>query len=411
MCLLSFVSLIMKSSTLFFFNGTVVLPDRLVPGGTIFVKDGRIERVQGDGPRPEVEDLLLIDAQGGYIAPGYVDIHVHGGGGADFMDGTPEAIRTAARAHLRHGTTSLYPTTTTGTPEQIKAMFRASEQVRKEDDTHSGARIAGIHLYGPYFAADKVGCHSLSGRRNPDPEEYLQLFDRDIVGIATCAAELPGATDFYREASNRGYLVTCGHSNASWSEMKRGFQAGLRHVDHFWCAMSSVSSLRSRFSPPMQASMEQFVLLNKEMSTEVIADGCHLSAELLAFARAMLGPDRLCLVTDSNRALDMPAGRYRFGPETDGEWFESDGRAGWQDGSLASSVKGMDTMVKNMVDLAGSPVEEAVKMASFTPARLTGEDAEIGSLQKGKRADILLLDADLNVCRVFIGGNQVASSQ
>ena len=124
--------------------------------------------------------------------------------------------------------------------------------------------------------------------------------------MATCAAELPGATAFYQEAFERGYLVTCGHSNATWSQMRAAFKAGMRHVDHFWCAMSSISGLRQEHGFPMQGSMEQFVLMESAMSTEVIADGQYLSPELLEFAYRMLGPDRLCLVTDANRAMDMP---------------------------------------------------------------------------------------------------------
>ena len=149
-----------------------------------------------------------------------------------------------------------------------------------------------------------------------------------IIRVATCAAELPGADAFYKAARERGCLVTCGHSNATWSEIARAFEAGVRHVDHFWCAMSSVTSVRARCGFPMQGSMEQFVLASPEMSTEVIADGRHLAPELLDFAYRMKGAARLCLVTDSSRALDMPAGQYRFGPKDTGTLFESDGTVG-----------------------------------------------------------------------------------
>ena len=192
------------------------------------------------------------------------------------------------------------------------------------------ARIAGVHLYGPYFAEDKVGCHSVEGRRSPVAREFLRYFESGLVQIATCAAELPGAAAFYREARRRRCLVTCGHSNASWPEMAAAFKCGMRHVDHFWCAMSHVSSVRQRLGVPMRGSMLEFVLGTPEMSTEVIADGCHLAPELLDFAYRMKGPRKLCLVTDSNRALDLPPGRYRFGPGQDGSWFDSDGKVGWE---------------------------------------------------------------------------------
>jgi N-acetylglucosamine-6-phosphate deacetylase len=250
-----------------------------------------------------------------------------------------------------------------------------------------------------------VGCHKKSGRRDPEAEEYQAHFATGIIRVATCAAELPGAEAFYAEAARRGCLVTCGHSDASWSEMDRAFRAGMRHVDHFWCAMSSVPSMRARFGTPSQGSMEQFVLMRPEMSTEVIADGEHLAPELLEFAYVMKGVKRLCVVTDANRAVDMPPGRYRFGPATDGEWIESDGRVGRAPaGGLASSIVGMDTMVRNMNRWTSAGVVNAVRMGSLTPAELAGVDRDIGSLEKGKLADVLCLDRELGIHRVFIGG-------
>ncbi len=387
---------------LVFVGGTVVLCDRLLEGGVVVCLEGLIEAVgKGIAPPP---DALVVDARGGFVAPGYVDIHVHGGDGADFMDGTVEAVLTVARAHARHGTTSIFPTTTTGSPEQIEAMLAACAAARGD----SGARIAGVHLYGPFFAADKVGCHGLAGRRDPDPREYFAYFDTGLVRIATCAAELSGAEDYYRAASELGYLVTCGHSNSSWAEMERAFHAGVRHVDHFWCAMSSVPSVAERLGTPMQGSMEQFVLMHEEMSTEVIADGAHLSPELLEFAFRVKGAERLCLVTDSSRALDMPPGEYRFGPEVDGEPFESDGTVGRQGDRLASSVTGMDAMVRTMAAQTSASLAEAVCMASLTPAERAGIAGECGSLEPGKRADVLVLSRELEVERVFVGGEELS---
>jgi N-acetylglucosamine-6-phosphate deacetylase len=389
---------------LVFHNGTLVLPDKLLPDAVVVCEGGRITRVGRARKLPR--DATLVDANGGYIAPGFVDIHVHGGDGADFMDGTADAVRTACRAHGRHGTTTIFPTTTTGSPAQLSAMLKACLEVQRIGPAADGARIAGVHFYGPYFAPDKVGCHSQAGRRDPEAREYWQHFATGIIRIATCAAELPGAEAFYREATRRGCLVTCGHSNATWAEMARAFRAGVRHVDHFWCAMSSVASLRQRYGTPMQASMEQFVLAHEAMSTEVIADGCHLSPELLEFAYRQLGPHRLCLVTDANRALDMPPGRYRFGCAAGGEWIESDGRVGFVPGggALASSVVGLDTMVRNMKAATSASLPDVIRMASLTPAERAGVAAEVGSLTPGKRADILVLDPRLRVKRVFLSG-------
>jgi N-acetylglucosamine-6-phosphate deacetylase len=383
----------------FAFRGRVVLPDRVLEEGVVLSSGGRIDAVRSGSRVPR--DAVLVEAKGGWIVPGYVDIHVHGGEGADYMDGTPEAVRTVNRAHLRRGTTTIFPTTTTGSPAQVQRMLEACTAVRQEPDG-AGARIAGVHLYGPYFAEKKVGCHSVEGRRDPTAQEYDAYFKLGIVKIATCAAELPGAEAFYRAARRRKCLVTCGHSEAAWGDMARGYAAGMRHVDHFWCAMSSVASLRARFGTPMQASMEEFVLAHPEMSTEVIADGEHLSKELLEYAWRMKGPSRLCLVTDSNRALGMPPGRYRFGPNEDGAWFESNGKVGFVPGmGLASSVVALDTMVRNMKLMTAAPLHDVIRMASLTPCERAGIADDTGSLEAGKRADVLVLDRRLNVRRVF----------
>ncbi len=388
------------------FRGRVVLPDRILDEGAVLCRNGRIERVGRGGRVPG--QVTVIDARGGWIVPGFVDIHVHGAAGADYMDGTVDAVKTANRAHLRRGTTTIFPTTTTGSPAQVRRMLDACLAVQRDWTPADGARIGGVHLYGPYFAEKKVGCHSVEGRRDPNAEEYGEYFGLGIVKIATCAAELRGAGDFYRAARRRRCLVTCGHSNATWPEMARAYRAGMRHVDHFWCAMSSVASLRAQYGTPMQASMEEFVLAHGEMSTEVIADGEHLSKELLAFAWRMKGPRRLCLVTDSNRALGMPPGRYRFGPMEDGAWFESNGKVGFVPGSgLASSVVALDTMVRNMKALTAAPLEDVVRMASLTPCERAGIADEAGSLEPGKRADIVILDRRLRVRRVFVGGVEV----
>ncbi len=381
-------------------RGTVVLPDRVLEGGAVVCEDGRIAAVGTGLETPAGRKVV----EGAYVAPGFVDIHTHGGDGADFMDGTAEAVLAACRAHARHGTTSIFPTTTTGSPEQIEAMLAACSAAAPDG---SGARIVGVHLYGPFFAEDKVGCHGLAGRRDPDPDEYLAYLDSGLVRIATCAAELPGAEEYYRAAVERGCLVTCGHSNASWGEMERAFSAGVRHVDHFWCAMSSVPSVSQRLGTPMQGSIAEFVLMHAEMSTEVIADGAHLAPELLEFAYRMKGPDRLCLVTDSSRALDMPPGTYRFGPQADGEWFESDGTVGRQGDVLASSVTGMDAMVRNMLASTSASLPEVVRMASLTPAERAGIAGECGSIEPGKRADVLVLSRKLEVERVFVAGEEL----
>lgn len=398
-----------------FHNGQIILESGVASNVCVICREGHIDYI---GPMPSElpPQTELISLQGGYLAPGFVDIHVHGGRGHDFMDGTELAIREASRAHLQHGVTSLFPTCTTATHLQIMQMLRATKRVieqRDAPDSHSKShsdlpRIHGVHLYGPYFAEDKVGCHTKSGCRIPTVEEAVEYFATGIIKIATCAAELEGAADFYRMASRNGCLITCGHSNSSWGEMDAAFQLGMRHVDHFWCAMSSVVSLRPRFGFPMQASMAEYVLSNPEMSTEVIADGCHLSPELIRFAWQMKGCHRLCLVSDCNRALDMPSGRYAFGDQKDENWIYSDGKVGrTQEGGLASSVMALDSMVRNVATSTDIPLHEIIRMASLTPAERTGIATQVGSISVGKKADFVTLSNQLEVEHVYLSGRIV----
>jgi N-acetylglucosamine-6-phosphate deacetylase len=392
------------------FRGTLVLPDGLLPRGAVIVEDGRIIAV---GPARDVTppaDCQVVDAGDGYVSPGFVDIHTHGGDGSDYMDGTPDAVRVANRAHARHGTTTIFPTTTTGTPSQLADMLDAVEQVAQNWQVTDGARIAGVHWYGPYFAPDKVGAHPKGFERNPDPAEYAPALARGIIKSATCAAELPGAVEFCRAAREAGCLVTCGHSNASWSEMAAVYDVGMRHVDHFWNAMSSTDSIRRRLATPQRGSMAEFVLYHPEMSTEVIADGFHHAPEMLQFAYRMKGAARLCLVSDCSRALDTPPGIYRIGHHETGEPFENNGDVGVLPGTeaLASSIFPLDHMVRVMHRDTDAGLAPVIRMASLTPAERTGFATDRGSLEPGKLADVVILSRDLRVLRAFIGGDEIA---
>ena len=395
-------------------NATVVLPDRLIPNGAVDVADGRLAAVGPLGDLPPWSGAT-IDADGDFVSPGFVDLHVHGGDNADFMDGTADAFETVVRAHTRHGTTSIVATSTVARHDQTLTFLEHARtlQRRGAEPARGLGRTIGAHLYGPYFNEEKVGCHPKDPARPPTKDEYEQYLEfADVMLTATCAPELPGAADFYRAASRRGIRLNAGHSNATWAEMAIAHALGLRHVDHFYCAMSSVSSLRERCGTPMQASMLEFVLDHDDMTTEVIADGRHLSPELLRFVVKWKGADKTALVTDCSRALDQPPGLYTFGPLDGGEAFYNDGGVGLLPGStnLASSVRGMDFMVRHMHQGAGVDLFTAVKMASLTPATILGLEEDFGSLEPGKRADVLVFNDKLEIRRVFVGGEEVARS-
>jgi N-acetylglucosamine-6-phosphate deacetylase len=389
-----------------FTNATLVLPDRLVPNGTVRVRDGRIT-TETDIPR---DPPKVIDLGGGYLAPGFVDLHVHGGDGADFMDGTPEAFRAVCRCHARHGTTSLTPTSTVATATQYDRFLQLCGELY--GDVDGGARIVGSHFYGPYFARPARGCHPDQEFLTPNAENaarFTALAARMPLAV-TVAPEIDNAEWFAREYAKR-VQVNIGHSHATFDQVQAAVRAGARHVDHLFCAMSDRARLRQSQTYPMRGGVLEATLYFDELTTEVIADGKHLSPELLRLAHKVKGPDRLALVTDSMRAVDLPDGEYWFGAEGSGEKVRKrDGVGITLEGSaLASGVMGMDHGVRTM-HAAGVPLPDAVRMASLTPARILGIDTDVGSLEVGKRADFAVLDRELQVKAVYVGGERIVST-
>ena len=321
-------------------DGLVLLPDRIAHG-SVRIDDGRITAVSEHAPPTAPKSST---SHGGYLAPGFVDLHVHGGAGADFMDGTEDAFRTVCRAHARHGTTSLLPTTTVARHEQHLAFLDLCRRVKAER-RDGEARVLGAHFYGPYFAAEARGCHPGRPRAAAAPEEYIAYLDyADCIATATVAPELPGAEAFVRACRERGIRCNAGHSYATFEQVEAAVGWGVRHVDHLFCAMSDRARLRQTQTYPMRGGVMEATLYFDELTTEVIADGKHLQRELLLLAYKVKGPDRLALVTDCNRALDMPDGEYIFGPLDGGEpILRRDGVGLMPDGkALASGVVGMD---------------------------------------------------------------------
>lgn len=401
--------------------GTVLLPDGELRDGAVFVEENRIAAV---APR----DVLLSQAEaheaeiihappGGYVAPGFVDLHVHGGAGADFMDGTEEAFRTVLAVHARHGTTSCTPTTTVARHDQILATLalcrefkQAAEQAIAEGSARDKpplARVLGAHFYGPYFHPEARGCHPATPLRPPAAEEFeAYLSFADAIVTATVAPELPGAKAFAKACRQRGVRLNAGHSQATFDQVEQALGWGLAHVDHLFCAMSDKSKLRTKQAWPMQGGLLEATLYFDELTTEIIADGRHLAPDLLRLALKIKGYQRLALCTDCSRALDMPDGEYLFGPADGGEPFRhAQGVGLMPDGSaLASSAQGMDHMVRTFVAATRCPAWMAVAMASITPARIAGVDGQVGSLEATKLADLLIMDRDLHLQAVYIGG-------
>jgi N-acetylglucosamine-6-phosphate deacetylase len=250
--------------------------------------------------------------------------------------------------------------------------------------------------------------------RPPDSREFAEYLSfADALTLATVAPELPHAEAFVRACVGRGVRANAGHSHATFGQMEAAVGWGVRHVDHLFCAMSDRARLRQSQAFPMRGGVLEATLFFDELTTEVIADGKHLDAALLKLAYKAKGPDRLALVTDCNRALDMPDGEYVFGPLDGGELIRRRDDVGvMPDGlALASGVMGMDHMVRTFHRLTGVGLAETVRMATLTPARIAGWDNEIGSLAAGKRADLVVLDRELNVRAVYRNGMMLDQMQ
>jgi N-acetylglucosamine-6-phosphate deacetylase len=391
-------------STTAFVNAALIFPERVERDGVLVVRDGRIDSC---GPIPPGTNL--IDIGGKYLSPGFVDLHVHGGDGADFMDQTAEAFRAVCRCHVRHGTTSLTPTSTVSTVADSLRFLELCD-VLFETDT-GGARVLGGHLYGPYFAKPARGCHPSLDFLTPSPdnwEPYLRHAGRGLVTL-TLAPELPDVFPLVRACVAAGVRVNIGHSHATFEQVESAVKAGAGHVDHLFCAMSDRARLRQAQAFPMRAGVMEATLAFDELSTEVIADGWHLADSLLRVAYTIKGPDSLAIVSDAMRAADCPDGEYWFGPKESGALIRRRGEVGVTlDGTgLASGVMGQDHGLRVMNRATNAPLPELIRMLSLTPARILGRDDEIGSLTVGKRADLVLLSEELHVEQVYVGGRRV----
>ena len=348
--------------------------------------------------------MRSVDAKGAYAAPGFIDIHLHGGGGVEFMDATPERIRAGCAAHARHGTTTLLPTTLAASPELTLRMIRA---VRQAQAATTECTIAGVHLEGPFLSPAQSGAQSPDALSLPTPGLWDRLLDEwpGGVRIMGAAPELPGAMALGEALRARGVVASIAHSDADYETCRRALACGFTDITHIYSGCSMVHRKNGyRFGGVVEAG-----LLEDAFTVQVIADGKHLPPELLRLIVKCKGADRISLITDALFAAgsDLPDGsvlRQANGMETvleDGVMKLPDRQA------FAGSVATMDRLVRNMVHLAGVPLWDAVAMATATPARVIGLADRKGSLAPGFDADIVLMDKQLNVKAVMARGQFV----
>ncbi|SFP68491.1 N-acetylglucosamine-6-phosphate deacetylase [Caldicoprobacter faecalis] len=384
------------------FNAKILTPYRLIDNGSILVENGKIVEVSRG--RLPVSECIAIDAKGYYVSPGFIDIHTHGGGGYDFMDGTVEAYLGAARKHACYGTTAMVPTTLTSSLENLRETFEVYKQAKAANKM--GAVFLGLHLEGPYFSMEQRGAQDPKYIRNPKREEYEKILSwSDDVVRWSAAPELEGALEFGRFLRERNILPSIGHSNAIYEEVIEAFENGYTHVTHLYSGMSGVR----RINAYRYAGVIESAFLIDEMTVEIIADGAHLPASLLKLIYKIKGPQNIALITDSMRAAGMPEGEYILGSLKEGQKvIVEEGVAKLPDRTaFAGSVATADRLVRTMVQLAQVPLMEAVQMITATPARIMKVDDRKGSIAVGKDADLVIFDDDINVHLTMVEGRIV----
>jgi N-acetylglucosamine-6-phosphate deacetylase len=380
-------------------NGRVLADGQLHKGWVVAIEDGKIGYV---GPEKKGSKAAeTIDAAGLAVVPGFIDLHIHGGAGSDFMDATLQDYCTIAGYHAAGGTTAWMPTTATDRHENVLAALKTIRQAREQK--LDGPAILGAHVEGPYLTLSKCGCHDSDLVRPPRDNETRDYLDNaDVIGRITIAPDLPGAMGFIRQISGQGVLVSGGHSEATYSVMMEAIDAGMRMVTHLYSAMSSIL----KAGPFRSGGMLEATMLDDRLSTELIADGKHVPVELLKLALKAKDANTVCFTTDAMRGAGAPDGVYTFGGKGGTKAIVENGVArNLLNTGFASSTVQMVDLVRNGVQLAGLDLAESVRRCSEVPARIAGVFDRKGSLEAGKDADVVLLDdAAWRVRRTIVGG-------
>ncbi|WRZ92182.1 N-acetylglucosamine-6-phosphate deacetylase [Streptomyces sp. NBC_01007] len=377
----------------------VVLPTGIVHDGRVIIDGPRIADAGDPSAHPAgvlgaaPADTPVTDLSGHWVVPGFVDIHNHGGGGASFTSGTAEEVLRGIHTHRLHGTTTVVASTVTGDMHGLAERAGMLSELAEQGD------IAGIHFEGPFISPCRKGAHSEELLRDPDPAEVRKLIDaaRGRASMVTLASELPGGLDSVRLLAEHGVIAAIGHTDATYEQTQAAIDAGATVATHLFNAMPA---LGHRAPGPIAALLE-----DERITVELINDGTHLHPASLELAFHHAGPGRVAFITDAMDAAGFGDGRYMLGPL---EVEVADGVARLvEGGSIAGSTLTLDRAFQRAVTIDRLPVEDVVAALCVNPARLLGRYDRVGSLEPGKDADLVVLDADFALKGVMRGGEWV----
>lgn len=378
-----------------FTNARCIFSDGIHDGLEVVVLNGKIVELREPADH---RDENVVDLAGNYLAPGFIDLHVHGALGRDTMEASAEALRAICDYHATGGTTSLLPTTVTAPLDKIVDVLKAVRDCRS-----SLRQIAGVHVEGPFISREKRGAQKEEFIRNPEPALTDSLLKcSDVIKIVTLAPELPGALNFIDQLRALNIEISGGHSNAWDEESRAAFTHGMRNVTHTFNCMSSAR----RREAHRVAGLLEFALSEPEIMCELIADGHHVSATLMKMLYRAKGAHGICLVTDATAGAGLKNGtHFSLG---DLDCVVDDGVCWLADHSaLAGSASRMIDLVRTLVQTVGVPLHEAIAMATENPARVLHVEKTKGRLARGADADLVVLSPDLKVLRTFSGGEQI----
>jgi N-acetylglucosamine-6-phosphate deacetylase len=384
------------------FNARIITPYRTISNGSILINGASITAVSDRDI--EAGEVIAIDAGGKYVSPGFIDLHVHGGGGYDFMDGHEKAFLEIAATHARYGTTAMLPTTLSSSREEMTRSLEVYEDANRNNT--KGAQFLGMHLEGPYFAMKQRGAQDPRYIRDPDPEEYQDLLSGSAsIRRWSIAPELKGAIEMGKYLRARNVLASVAHSDAVYEEVLEAFENGYSMITHLYSGMSGVMR-RNAFR---YAGVIESAFILDEMDVEIIADGVHLPAPLLRLIYKAKGAARTALITDAIRAAGTEMTESVLGSLDSGmNVIIEDGVAKLPDrSSFAGSIATADRLVRTMVNMADVPLPDAIRMITSTPARILSLSSTKGSLAAGKDADIVIFDDQINISLTMVKGNIV----